>query len=320
MQESLSSYVNRCFKIASGAASERDISSPILHLCSSHTMKNAKSLVTTVKHRKQEFLHIIGTLAISTSLKDLAQSVYHFTVILASKSAKTAEESWQCLKLKASLDFNMASGAEDFDFCNDPIALDHSDNLFQEHFSKVIDKALDAVSDCDVVDNLFFNPGLLSTFRKYWIPQICLWSSLMLGDLGRLGVGTGYQKYSKFYDGLSSKIEQNLTTNNRTQGIMEKSQQELKRTRLEGRRFRRLDEIAVAISQKNTAILREYGDSIKKRRRPSKVPQEEVEHWKKRSRTTVRNEGVGRYFAPPRKPLRDLSKPKAKSGFDVEVV
>ena len=80
----------------------------------------------------------------------------------------------------------------------------------------------------------------------------------MLGDLGKFGVGTGYQKYPKFYDGLSSKVEQNLTTNNRTQGIMEKSRQELKRTRLEGRRFRRLDEIAVAISQK---ILPYYGNT-----------------------------------------------------------
>jgi len=37
----------------------------------------------------------------------------------------------------------------------------------------------------------------------------------------------------------------NFSHNNRTQGHMEKSQQELKRTRLQNRRFKNLAEIAV---------------------------------------------------------------------------
>jgi len=55
----------------------------------------------------------------------------------------------------------------------------------------------------------------------------------------------------------------NFSHNNRTQGEMEKSQHELKRTRLQSRRFKNLAEIAVVYHQSIRGLIREYEDGFR---------------------------------------------------------
>jgi len=55
----------------------------------------------------------------------------------------------------------------------------------------------------------------------------------------------------------------NFSHNNRTQGQMEKSQQELKRTRLQNRRFKNLAENAVAYDPSISGLIRENADGFR---------------------------------------------------------
>jgi len=54
----------------------------------------------------------------------------------------------------------------------------------------------------------------------------------------------------------------NFSHNNRTQGHMEKSQQELKRTRLQNRRLKKLAEIAAVYNKSISGQIREYDDGF----------------------------------------------------------
>ena len=51
---------------------------------------------------------------------------------------------------------------------------------------------------------------------------------------------------------------QTFASNNRTQGQIEKSQQELKRTRLENRRHKNLAELAVVYQKMSKSLVTEY--------------------------------------------------------------
>ncbi|CAL8258937.1 unnamed protein product [Arctogadus glacialis] len=65
----------------------------------------------------------------------------------------------------------------------------------------------------------------------------------------------------------SIKTGKNYTQDNRTQGIMEKSQWDLKKIRLQSRRFKRMDDFVSMYKVSTNALLREYADSLKKRRK-----------------------------------------------------
>lgn len=56
-------------------------------------------------------------------------------------------------------------------------------------------------------------------------------------------------------------IFQNITENNKTQGIMEKSQWDLKHIRLRSGRLTRLDDFVVQYQISHTVLLKEYEDS-----------------------------------------------------------
>jgi len=55
-------------------------------------------------------------------------------------------------------------------------------------------------------------------------------------------------------------ILQTFASNNRTQGQIEKSQQELKRKRLEDRRYKNLAELAVVYHKMRKSLVTEYED------------------------------------------------------------
>jgi len=58
---------------------------------------------------------------------------------------------------------------------------------------------------------------------------------------------------------------QTFASNNRTQGQIEKSQLELKRTRLENRRYKNLAEQAVVYHKMSKSLVTEYEDGKRKK-------------------------------------------------------
>uniref|UniRef100_A0AAV2IYT7 Ubiquitin-like protease family profile domain-containing protein n=1 Tax=Knipowitschia caucasica TaxID=637954 RepID=A0AAV2IYT7_KNICA len=101
----------------------------------------------------------------------------------------------------------------------------------------------------------------------------------MLGDIGRHGDGHAYRNFSRMHKKVSVLDTQNFTQNNRTQGIMEKSQWDLKHLRLQRRRFTRLDDLVLRYKTMHDALLREYSDSKVISKKRFKV---DIEKWKKK--------------------------------------
>ncbi len=60
---------------------------------------------------------------------------------------------------------------------------------------------------------------------------------------------------------------QKFTEVNRTQGVMEKSQWDLKRIRLQRRQFTRLDDFVRVYQKMHDALLLEYGDMERSRKK-----------------------------------------------------
>lgn len=88
---------------------------------------------------------------------------------------------------------------------------------------------------------------------------------------------------------------------------MEKSNQELKTTRMPGRKFSNLAELAKVYDDLNTALIREYYDGIstfrdkkrkaaRKEKRINDCAEPEIEIWRKRSKAEKTNNNMyGRY-------------------------
>ncbi|KAI4824300.1 hypothetical protein KUCAC02_012823 [Chaenocephalus aceratus] len=138
---------------------------------------------------------------------------------------------------------------------------------FKQHFEDLITQT---VIEKSGDDNIYFCPTFIPSLLKYFLPLAGLWSGLLLGDLGRHGTGTIYQKLSQKYKNAAKKPTQNYTEDKKTQGIMEKSQWDLKKIRFQRRRLTRLDDFVHTYKVTLSALLREYGDSLKRGKKDPK--------------------------------------------------
>ncbi|XP_058610231.1 uncharacterized protein LOC131526126 [Onychostoma macrolepis] len=151
--------------------------------------------------------------------------------------------------------------------------------------------------------NTYCTPTFISRLTKYFLPHAVLWSGMMLGDLERHGTRQAYQNLTKLYNKVKQSKKQNFTEDNRTQGIMEKSQWDLKRIRLQRRQFTRLDDFVRVYQKMHDALLLEYGDMERSRKKSFQV---EEEVWRKTQKRT------GLYVSPL---VLDLSLKKQRENF-----
>ncbi|KAI4798480.1 hypothetical protein KUCAC02_022031 [Chaenocephalus aceratus] len=257
---SLNELLSQYYHIVTGQGKEHALALPILHRCLSHVMKNAKDLCK--KHAAKHYrlcMHVFGLMTQTTTLKELDQVVVSATVLLASPcSGENVEKHFkdlQTLLTAVAQPVIDDSGIAEEDFVND---LDPTP--FDYHFKDVIQQAsLDKVGE----PNEYFCPNFIPKLLKYFLPQAALWSRLLLGDLGRHGRGPFYEKLSKRFKTVAQKSTQNYTKDNMTQGIMEKSQWDLKKIRFQQKRLTRLDDFVHTYKVMHNALLREYQDSLK---------------------------------------------------------
>ena len=80
--ETVPEYLNRCFRIVTGSASEYDFKKTMLHTCASHFMKNASKICRKYyKHHFRDAMYWIGLLLQSTNLKVIDSIVESITII-----------------------------------------------------------------------------------------------------------------------------------------------------------------------------------------------------------------------------------------------
>ncbi|XP_034054814.1 uncharacterized protein LOC117534693 [Gymnodraco acuticeps] len=262
-KKNLHDTINCYYQIASGKATKADFKVPVLHRCLSHIMKNAKEMCKKYAPKNYHLaMHVFGLLTTVSSLEDLEDMVQSTAVVFSSPSsgANVSKhfnnlQSW-LLKKGLQLDDTVISERK-------PGNLEEikGRNNFGKRYSKVISKApLDNSGD----PNSYYCKGLVGHINQYLLPYAGLWSGIMLGDLGRHGTGKAYEDYSRRYNVLKNKKTQNITEDNKTQGIMEKSQWDLKHIRI-SRSLTRMDDFVVQYQEKHSAMLKEYADFRKER-------------------------------------------------------
>uniref|UniRef100_A0AAV2J836 Uncharacterized protein n=1 Tax=Knipowitschia caucasica TaxID=637954 RepID=A0AAV2J836_KNICA len=140
------------------------------------------------------------------------------------------------------------------------VDLEEDETDWGRHLSTIIEGApRDMVGE----QNLYHSEGLLTHLSKFMLPYAGLWSGIMLGDLGRHGQGQGYTDASKRHTKPTNLQRQNITMANHTQGIMEKSQWDLKHLRFQSRTYSRLDDVVLQYQALHKSLLREYRDTAR---------------------------------------------------------
>ncbi|XP_019720910.1 uncharacterized protein LOC109513130 [Hippocampus comes] len=278
MKTNLTNTIEHYYAIISGKGKSADFDIPVLHRCRSHLMKNAKEICR--KFAKQEYhlaMHVIGLFTTATTLQALDDMVLSATVVFSSPcSGQNVEKHFKNLQLlmqdkRQTFEENRKSeGLLDEDI--------QGKNIFAKHFSRLIAKA---PLDKDGQTNVYYCDGFIHHLCQYILPYAALWSAMMLGDLGRHGTGTVYENATRRYNFLKTLKRQNITDDNKTQGIMEKSQWDLKHVRFPSRRLTRLDDFVVQYQLIHTAMLKEFDDHSRSLKRKSfRV---DVEKWKQRN-------------------------------------
>ncbi|XP_039657009.1 uncharacterized protein LOC120559388 [Perca fluviatilis] len=292
-KKNLKDTINHYYNIASGKGKKEDFVVPILHRCLSHVMKNAKEMCRKYAPKHYHLaMHVFGSLTTASTLIELDDMVQSAAVVFSSPSCGPNVEkhfknlqSWM-QRTATTLDETTKSKSESLKDIDGV-------NRFATRCKEVISNApLDMYGE----PNVYFCRGLIEHLNKYLLPYSGLWTGIMLGDLGRHGTGPQYEQCSRKCNTIRKLPRQNITEDNRTQGIMEKSQWDLKHIRFPSGRLTRLDDFVSCYQTSHTALLKEYEDSERVvRRKTYRVDQEK---WKERQQKKR-----GRYVTPLRKPF-----------------
>ncbi|KAA0718446.1 hypothetical protein E1301_Tti019296 [Triplophysa tibetana] len=202
-------------------------------------------------------VHIFGLLTTARSIAEFDDMLLSCTVIFSSPcSSENVEKHFN--NIQALLTTVGESVVDDNSIVSEDLEDTFSQTPFHRHFMEVIGTApLNKQGD----PNLYYTETFISSLAAHFLSHAALWTSMMLGDLGRHGDGPPYQLFSKKFSKISKKKCKNFTQDNKTQGIMEKSQWDLKKIRFRGRRLNRLDDFIMTYKDSHTALLREFNDA-----------------------------------------------------------
>ncbi|XP_042345228.1 uncharacterized protein LOC121945214 isoform X2 [Plectropomus leopardus] len=202
LQALLQSYYN----ILTGKGTAQDFGHPVLHRCLSHIMKNAKTLCK--KHAPKNYklaMHVFGLLTSATSITEFDEMLLSCTVIFSSPcSSENVQKHFDNIQtMLTSID---DSAADDINIAPYDLEDIFSPTPFEEeHFMDIIKRA---PVDQEGEPNPYHSETFISSLAKYFLPQAALWSSMMLGDLGRHGEGLPYRQFSKNFAKISMKKNQ----------------------------------------------------------------------------------------------------------------
>ncbi|XP_057198393.1 uncharacterized protein LOC130559383 isoform X2 [Triplophysa rosa] len=292
-QTNLNALLQRYYRILTGKGTAEDFDVPVLHRCLSHIMKNAKSLCK--KHAPKNYklaMHIFGLLTTASTIAEFDEMLLSCTVIFSSPcSSENVEKHFN--NIQALLTTIGDSVVDDNSIVPEHLEDTISQTPFHRHFMEVIGTApLNKKGD----PNVYYTETFISSLAAYFLPHAALWTSMMLGDLGRHGEGPPYQLFSKTFSKISKKKTQNFTQDNKTQGIMEKSQWDLKKIRFRGRRLNRLDDFIMIYKDTHTALLREFNDAERITKRKEHRILKEKWRQRKQSRRGVYVTSINKPF------------------------
>ena len=348
--ECVPDYFNRCYRIVTGAAKPDDFKKALVHCCASHFMKNAAKICR--KYYSSNFrdaMYWLGLLLQSSNLTDIDETVESLTVVTHSEfTTGLVKLHYQKLKRQVerlendiidsdycryeefeddskefheSTAFRQESEPDNVDMSQDEYIKKSPGSPFKLHLQNVAEQAIRRVNKQNMfikgssifTRNAYLGKHFMNYLLEYCLPNISNWSALLTHDLGRHGDSEVHRKYSEMYNGLKKSKFQNISSDNRTQGIVEKSMQEVKRTKLVYSRCRTVTDFVKMYERDMLPLQREFCEAFcsSKRKTLPKTVKLATETWAKRVRTSTPT-GKGVYLTPPTEGLHFKEKPPKK--------
>ncbi|KAE8291902.1 hypothetical protein D5F01_LYC09263 [Larimichthys crocea] len=215
------------------------------YITSDHTTASVSHFLGASKHYHLT-MHVFGVMTRASTLKELNEVVISANVVFSSShSGQNVEKHFKNLQMLLT---KAGPCAEDTSIKEENYENNVGTTPFTQHFQEVIE-----TEECD-----------------------------QEGDLGRHGSGPVYDSLTTKYSRAACKSQQNYTLDNKTQGIMEKSQWDLKQIRFQRKNMTRLDDFVDTYKVTLKALLREYADSQRRKKKTHRV---DVERWKSRKQS-----------------------------------
>ncbi|ESN92776.1 hypothetical protein HELRODRAFT_164889 [Helobdella robusta] len=221
-------------------------SSRVSPRCLSHIMKNAK--VLCLKNIPKNFtfaMHLFGQVANVTMINALNSILISMEGVFGSEF-EGLQVTQYLLQLQQAINDNEFDLEENGATATTELAETEDDVCQPGSFMKACENnmALAKITDTGIKKNMYYSPEFLSSFKKDLLPSALLWTNLLTGNLGRHGTSDNYKNQNAIYLELILKDTQNITKDYRTQGIMEKSQWDLKHIRMT-RQLNRIDDFVI---------------------------------------------------------------------------
>ena len=324
--EFVENYFMRCYRVVTGGAQAKDLNKLFVHQCASHFIKNASRKCRKLYRANfHEGMYWIGILLKSTNIEEIDSIIYLLAILLLSeKSNDDVFDSYQKMQEKIGMketylnlithddqdpEDNELDNENDTDMSQAVFIEKLENSPFKNRFQKIVNKAIEHIrksksseQEENLLPNAYRSTAFMEYLLNYAFPSIANWSGLLLGDLGRHGTGEPYTQYTDMFKSLKKSKHQNISSNNRTQGIIEKSMGEVKRVKLQYERCSKLH-VLVSIFQNDLLPLhREFAESFcKARNKKSKSQKLASEKWLKRVRRPGKE---GKYLTPPTKKMK----------------
>jgi hypothetical protein len=335
--ESLDDYLNRCWRITSGAADTNDFCKTVIHICLSHFMNAMKHKLLKVYKKNFTFgMHCLGLLANCSDLVSFRQLVIDFLLLLRSDKLSTTviashNRLVQCINtfnssltvLSSVMNDGEPTDVSDYDIVNSnttnlPEAeclVVHSKSKFKSFCESIAleveqlckentvqnDNDIEEVNDkkCDDLANYLV---------KHYITIFPLWSAIMLGDLKR-------HNHIDHTNICTTTITSN--DSDRTNSIIEKRFSTLKNVTLHVSHRSRLDDFSVSLYKDHLGFQKLAAVNLLKRKRSIKGFDETLlneepsllnESWNKKLRNSATSSKlpVGKYQQAPKRSFSSL--------------
>ena len=166
-------------------------------------------------------------------------------------------------------------------------------------------------------ENKYYNQSFAKHLINKKMASIALWSSIMLGNIGRHGKTLPYKHYTTKYGNMTDTKYRNISNSNRTQGTIEQNFREAKSIKYRNRRFARLDEFSRVYAEENRITCKEFVECYLSNQINENKTQILVEEkWGGKKTHTPNTNYCGTYLRPPKKDLQFTTNKRSKtSGF-----
>ena len=140
-------------------------------------------------------------------------------------------------------------------------------SLFKIHFEKTYKTQLESIKKDDSEggsSNELYAPNFFPTILAN-LPNVPLWSGLLLGNLSRHGESKDYENYAQNlikHPRINHTFNENFVTSNRITGISEKRMVDLYNSLLGGKQAARLDDIVALLHENILGMQKMFSDSV----------------------------------------------------------